>query len=495
MKVTHVASLFASGLGAIAVSSGGAINPITTLADGVPAYLVGANVQSTSTLYTTSYFVITECAPNASGCPTNALTVVTSVVFASSTTTVCLTTEMPQAALPPATGTLPSSVATVTGNPTSPGTAPSSGASYGPGPGQLPSVASSGIHISPGPVLQTNPILSTTSSSDISRSSDVFSDSPSSSGASASYAPAPSSSGPSHPGATDSTLPGNSNYHPAPSSYNPIPGVPPRPHPSSVHLSLSAPDSSGTTSSHTESAPTVPSLSYPSVLPTPGSSSLFLTNTSLAPIIGSGIPSSALTVPTSTPGVSQATQSYPGMPTSPEFSESSLTGPSSTPGSGGPASSYPGPTPISGSGVHSPHSKSTPVSSPGGFTFSWTDLVPSSNAPKTTTTSSIESTSTTQLTSFVTYPHSTIVITVPVQNSSRNYSTETLGLHTSIGTDASAYIPTGSGLWPSATTNSTVVSPTPTSPIPVNNKGPQAFGSEKSAIIAIVGALAFAFFA
>lgn len=61
-------------------------------------------------------------------------------------------------------------------------------------------------------------------------------------------------------------------------------------------------------------------------------------------------------------------------------------------------------------------------------------------------TSSVEEgTSTTQVTSIVTYPHTTFIVTIPVQTSSRNYSTETEGIHTSIGTDASAYIPTGTG--------------------------------------------------
>ncbi|KAL1601835.1 hypothetical protein SLS60_006750 [Paraconiothyrium brasiliense] len=84
---------------------------------------------------------------------------------------------------------------------------------------------------------------------------------------------------------------------------------------------------------------------------------------------------------------------------------------------------------------------------------------------------------------------------MPLATSSRNYSTETEGIHTSIGTDASAYIPTGSGWLPSATNNGTVYSPTPSSPIPFNNEAEQAFGSRKSSIIAIVVALAFAHFA
>ena len=229
---------------------------VTALTESAPAYLVEASAYSTSTLYTTSYFVITECAPNASGCPTNGLTVVTSVVFASSTTTVCLTTEMPQATLPSSTGALPSSMATTADNPSSLGIVTSPSASYG----QLPSIASSEIPVGPGPILQTNPTPSIPFSSVFSSSSASVSVASSISGSSE----APSST-------VSASTPGISDSHPSASSYNPLPGVPPRPHPSSGGSSLPAPDNSHNSGTDTESTATIPSLSYPGIVPTPGS--------------------------------------------------------------------------------------------------------------------------------------------------------------------------------------------------------------------------------
>lgn len=459
---------------------------VTTAGANAPAYLVGANVYSTSTLYTTSYYVITECAPNASNCPTNALEVVTSVVFASSTTTVCLTTDLPQAALPPVTGTLPSyAFTTTTSKPAGSNNAPYPGASSASRADQLPPVSSFSIPLGPGPEVprQSSPSLPYIPGSDTpsasypgSPSSLTLSNVPTSPpGTTGPLFPAPGYSNTQSSGLPSLTVPlvpgssvssASSVISPGASSYNPIPGVPPRPHPSSDSLPI---PSYGSSSDFLPS--TGPQYSQSITVPIPGSTGSFpsLTNPTWNPsATGSSLSSSGPTLSTGHGGPSRSYVSI-SMSLSPTDS-SSVGGPTiPTTGTAGLSSLWTGPVPVSGSGgltitvpqvptfgVSTQYSiivsssvasfsppessslaKSSPyVSRPAGSVTS---------AAQTSISSVIEGTTTTPFTSVITLPHTTFVYTVPAHSSSRNYSTETLGIHTSIGTDASAYIPTGSG--------------------------------------------------
>ncbi|KAF9731416.1 hypothetical protein PMIN06_003133 [Paraphaeosphaeria minitans] len=615
MRVPLLAALLGSGLNAVASPDGPddkgsprpsprvrlhSQEPVTALSKDAPAYVVGPNVYSTSTLYTTSYFTITECASNAVDCPTNALNVVTSAVFATTTTTICLTSGLPTpTALPEGSATASLTVSVSVGLPSATGTLPStavtsanplpSGSGFSPAPdlpitsshGILP-IPSSGIPIGPGPVHPSGSGLVPASGSP-STSGQGNSPTPSS-GNSIGPGPAlpsnwlpsiPSGSGfASSPGSPGSPTTSSIGHLPVPNSGIPIgpgpvfpsqslsagpsgsafvPGLPAVSGPSDIlglstdvpvgsgialsSTALYAPSRSGFSSSFPGVSASVPSapLSSGSYVPIPGASTVTV----------SGAPPASYSLGPEVPPRPRPSAWAPLVPASNSPSTSaSYTGSIPNPGSGGPSSGvsqvptatgssngYPS---ASGSGFPGSPSGSSPIGTPfnpkptaipsgsgfipgeTGTEGTKTSSLASSpighpNVPATpsgvthapgltstipSATSSVEEgTSTTQVTSIVTYSHTTFIVTVPVQTISRNYSTETAGIHTSIGTDASAYFPTGTGWWPSATANGTVISPTPSSPIPINNEGQHTFGSGKSSIVAIVVALAFAHFA
>ncbi|CAI6338953.1 unnamed protein product [Periconia digitata] len=74
------------------------------------------NAVTTTTLFSTSYFTVTKCAPDVTECPAEATTVYTSVVPVTTTTTICLVTSTPGVGMPSA----PEQTSPGQGGPTTP---------------------------------------------------------------------------------------------------------------------------------------------------------------------------------------------------------------------------------------------------------------------------------------------------------------------------------------------------------------------------------------